>query len=81
MAQANNWSLEELYLDVSVNFKPVAWWNIGYTSPTRHATVVTSACVPLCVQVLVDIKGQLDDCSFGVTGEELISPLIIIGLR
>lgn len=34
VAQANNWSLEELFLDASV-----------------------------------DVKGALDDCSFGVTGE------------
>lgn len=36
VAQANNWSLEELYLDV-----------------------------------VVDFKGSLDDCSFGVTGLKL----------
>ena len=36
VAQANNWSLEELYLDVVVNF-----------------------------------RGALDDCSFGVTGLKL----------
>ena len=55
VAQVNNWSLEELYLDVS-----------DCTALTISCRVI---CIPLfAVQVHVDSKGQLNDCSFGVTG-------------
>ena len=63
MAQANNWSLEELYLDVS-----------GGTANCNCMVLVCSCNLPIipasmCVlQVHVDSKGQLNDCSFGVTG-------------
>ena len=59
MAQANNWSLEELYLDVSGS---IADHVLDYY------TVCDLHIYLYVLQVHVDSKGQLNDCSFGVTG-------------
>lgn len=63
VAQANNWSLEELYLDVSLCL---------YSDMCDYIYMCTCMyyfckCV-WCIKVTVDVKGKLGDCNFGVTG-------------
>ena len=60
VAQANNWSLEELYLDVSITCM--------YLVEEPHSF---TCCLIFIVQVHVDFKGKLNDCSFGVTGGDV----------
>ena len=101
VAQSNNWSLEELYLDVRITPPPPpplslylsscdSLENLIYTKGQMHEHIMRVMCITVVkiigeqcfvlklhanvyiLQVRVDVKGKLSDCSFGVTGERLV---------